>query len=172
MSCGASSTSATSWSAPPDDALPTGLRGPARAFVVAACAVLIAACGASGPAPASKPVPPAPINLSVYVSDSSVSVSPAHIGAGPIVLVVTNQSARAQALTILDSGGSTVAATAPINPQGTTKLSVDVSPGDYTIATDQTGRTEAQRSQPSAIRPARLRIGGERPSAGGQLLEP
>ncbi|MHB1570172.1 MAG: hypothetical protein ACYC0H_13340 [Solirubrobacteraceae bacterium] len=99
-------------------------------------------------------------------------MSPSRIGAGPVVLIVTNQARSAESLAVTDAGGATVASTAPINPQGTTKLSIDVSPGDYTIATAPRGRTDAQQSVPSRIRPARLRIGRERPSSGNQLLAP
>jgi len=142
------------------------------ALLSAACGLALCACGASGPAPASRPRPPAPVDLSVYVNDAKVSVSPAGVGAGPLVLVVTNQSRSAESLAVTNASGSTVATTAPINPQGTTKLSIDVSPGEYTIATAPHGRTQAQQSVPSSIRPARLRIGRERPSSGSQLLQP
>ncbi len=141
-------------------------------LLMLACATLVAACGSAARAPASLPRPPAPITLSVLVGDSRVSISPASVGAGPIVFVVTNQSSRAQALAIVDSRGSTLASTAPINPQGTTRLSTDFPPGAYTIATAPQGRTDAQRSLPAVIRPARLRLGAERPNSDGQLLQP
>ena len=139
---------------------------------LAAGVLVLAACGGSGAAPALRPRPPAPIDLSVYVSDSRISVSPASAGAGPIVFIVTNQSQEAESLAISTGGGSTLATTAPINPQGTTQVSLDFTPGDYVIAAAPRGRTEAQRSLPSPIHPAHLHIGRERPSSDGQLLQP
>ncbi|MGH2914296.1 MAG: hypothetical protein ACRDMX_04835 [Solirubrobacteraceae bacterium] len=139
---------------------------------LAAVALLIAGCGSSGDGAASRPRPSAPIDLSVYVSDARISVSPNSLGAGPVVFVVTNQSREAQALAIISRGGSTLATTAPINPQGTTHVTLDFAPGEYTIAAAARGRTEAQQSQASPIRSVRLRIGRARPSSDGQLLQP
>jgi len=108
----------------------------------------------------------------VYVNDSRISVSPASVGAGPVVFTVTNQSSKAEALAISRSGQSSpIASTAPINPQGTTQLSVNFSPGDYTIATAARG-TDAQLTVAPAIRAASIRIGRERQSSSSQLLQP
>ena len=113
------------------------------------------------------------MNLTVYVNDSKVSVSPSSVGAGPVVFIVTNQARQAESLAISRSGaGHPIATTAPINPQGTAKVSVDFKPGDYTIATGAHGTTDASLSQPSSIRSAAIHIGRERASSGGDLLQP
>jgi len=140
---------------------------------VAASALVLTACGASGGKSASVLRPPSPVNLSVYVNDSRVSVSPTSVGAGPVVFVVTNQSNHAQSLAISRAGGSqTLASTAPINPEGTTQVSVNFSPGTYTIAAAPHGQTEAQLSEPSGIASASIHIGRMRASSSNQLLSP
>src|SRR5436305_11502648 len=84
----------------------------------------VAGCGSSGHF-ANVPSPPTPINLTVYINDQRVSVSPSFVGAGPVVLIVTNQASTAQSLTVLPAGASAaqpVADTGPINPSATTQI--------------------------------------------------
>ena len=141
------------------------------AFVLSACGLGLSACGSTGGKAASLPRPPDPVNMTVYVNDSRVSVSPRSVGAGPITFIVTNQASRAESLAI-SRGGSTLASTAPINPQGTTQVSVDFRPGIYTVATGPRGRNEAQISRQTSIRPASIHIGRQRRSSGNDLLQP
>jgi hypothetical protein len=67
-----------------------------------------------------------------------------------------------------------VAATAPISPQATAQITVNMNrPGRYVVGTGQRGRTEAARAtQKGRIQPAFLRIGRMRPSASNQLMSP
>jgi hypothetical protein len=140
--------------------------------IVGTCAVGISACGSTGGRLPTQPRPPSPIALSVYVNDSRISVSPSSVGAGPVVFTVTNQASKAEALAISRSGGTTaIARTAPINPNGTTQVSVNFRPGVYTIATAR-GGTDAALSVQSSIRSALIRIGRERPSSSSELLQP
>ena len=134
-------------------------------------ALVLAACGSAGGQSASQERPADPVNLTVYVNDSRVSVSPTRVGAGPITFIVTNQASRAESLAI-SKGGSTLATTAPINPQGTTQVSVNFRPGMYIIATGPRGRNDAQLSKQSSIRPASLRIGHERAGSSNSVLQP
>jgi hypothetical protein len=139
--------------------------------MLALSALVLAACGSAGGTAASQQRPPDPISLTVYVNDSRVSISPTRVGAGPITFIVTNQASRAESLAI-SKGGSTLASTAPINPQGTTQVSVDFGPGIYTVATGPRGRNDAQRSRQSLIRPASLHIGHERAGSSNAVLQP
>ena len=135
-------------------------------------AIALAGCG-GGKTFANRPRPPAPINLTVYISNSRVSVSPAAVGAGPVVFIVTNQAARAESLAVQRKGGSvSIAKTGPINPQGTAQVTVNLGRGVYTVATTATGTTEAARAATSPIHSATLVIGRPRPSASDQLLQP
>lgn len=138
---------------------------------LALTALVVSACGSAGGQSPSAARPANPVNLTVYVNDSRVSVSPARVGAGPITFIVTNQASHAEALAI-SMGGSTLASTAPINPQGTTQVSVDFKPGRYTIATGDQGRNEAQLSKQSSIRPASIHIGRQRASSSNSVLQP
>jgi hypothetical protein len=138
---------------------------------LAVTALIVSACGSAGGQSPSVARPANPVNLTVYVNDSRVSVSPAHVGAGPITFIVTNQASHAEALAI-SMGGSTLASTAPINPQGTTQVSVDFKPGKYTIATGAQGGSDAQRSKQSSIRAATIRIGRERADSSNSVLQP
>jgi hypothetical protein len=135
---------------------------------VTAGALLLAGCG-SGSDYANNPRPPSPITITAAISGQRVEVSPRRFGAGPITLVVTNQTQRLRDLVLEStsqpgSGRAGLAAqhTGPINPQGTASLKADLREGNYTV------RVRAGNS----IRPARLIVGHQRPSAQNQLLQP
>jgi hypothetical protein len=134
----------------------------------------VAGCGSSGGGTfADQPGPPPPVNLTVYVSDSKVSISPTRVGAGPVLFIVTNQGSKAHALAISPEGGSPpIASTAPINPQGTTQVAVDFKPGRYSIATGAGRGTDAQLASAPPIAPASLQIGPQRSNKAGELITP
>jgi hypothetical protein len=110
--------------------------------------------------------PASTINVTAAIVDGRVEVSPRRFGAGPIRLIVTNQTAAAQALTFEtdevggDKPGLTQK-TGPIDPAGTATLEVDVREGEYALKTADRG-----------IEPASLAVGAPRPSAQGELLQP
>jgi hypothetical protein len=141
---------------------------------VGASALAVTACGSTGGKAASRAGEPTPINLTVYVNDSRISISPRAVGAGPVIFIVTNQASHSEALAITRRPVSAhpLASTAPINPQGTTQLSVDFRPGDYTISTAARGRTDAQLSRASSIAPVSLHVGRRRASSSNSLLQP
>jgi hypothetical protein len=110
--------------------------------------------------------PAASINVTAAIVDGRVHVSPRRFGAGPIRLLVTNQTASVQALTLEtdEVGGDRpglTQTTAPISPSGTARLEVDVREGDYALTTADRG-----------IEPASVEVGAPRPSAQGDLLQP
>src|SRR5437764_394350 len=107
-----------------------------RSFgVYALGALVLAGCGSSSPF-ANKPRPATPVNLTVYVNDSRVSVSPSSVGAGPVIFIVTNQASKTESVTIQSAGANqALATTGPINPQATAEVTVDFQSGDYTITT-------------------------------------
>jgi hypothetical protein len=136
---------------------------------------LVAGCGSGGGHFANLPRPPSPVNVTVYINDQRVSISPSSVGAGPVVFIVTNQASQAQSVNILPSGvsaGQALADTGPISPQATAQITVNLNRGDYSVATGPTGATEAAQATPSGIAPASLHIGKERPSASSQLMTP
>jgi hypothetical protein len=112
----------------------------------------------------NRPRPPAPINVAAYISGDRVSVSPTSFGAGPIVVVVTNQSSDSQEATFEGEGegsGSVQQSTGPINPGDTGELKVFVDPGSYTLRTSEGG-----------VAPATVTVGAQRESAQNKVLQP
>ena len=137
----------------------------ALALAVFTVAALVAGCG-GGSDYKNRPRPPAPLNITASVSDAGIAVSPTTFGAGPIVLIVTNQTGASQEVTIeSDELGATkpgvTQSTEPINPQGTGQLKVNVTEGRYRV-----------RAGNADITPAQLTVGPERQSAQNELLQP
>jgi hypothetical protein len=135
--------------------------------VVALLMVALAGCGSTAHF-ADKARPPTPVNLTVYIDNARVSVSPSSVGAGPVMFIITNQASRAVQLTVRRAtGGTALASTAPINPQATSSVSVDFGPGDYMVTT-----SAPNTLGPSPISPASLHIGHARANGNSTLLEP
>jgi len=132
---------------------------------VAALASSAAACGSQADY-ANRPRPPAPINVTAAITDQRVAVSPDRFGAGPVVLIITNQSSEEREVTIQtdEVGGDREGIrqkTSPINARGTAELKVNVREGTYRVSVDS-----------EDIEPARLVVGEERASAQNELLQP
>ena len=141
-------------------------RTAAFAPLAVAVGLTLGGCGSSSADYKNDTRPPSPIVLTGYIDDQRVSVSPRSLGAGPISLIVTNQTSTAQRVT-LESAGATGSGpglkqvTAPISPRDTATLKADVKPGRYTV-----------HVAGDAIRAARLQVGPERASAQNDLLQP
>jgi hypothetical protein len=139
----------------------------------AAFAFALGGCG-SDSSYDNKLRPPSPINITAAITGDSVSLSPATLGAGPIIILVSNQSDASQVATLevnelqsqSNQGSEKTAglrqSTGPINPQDTAQIKVVVKPDTtYTLKTDDDG-----------IEPAQLRVGEERPSSQNDVLTP
>jgi hypothetical protein len=135
-------------------------------LLVGALALGAGGCGGGGGDYKNEPRPASPIVVTASVSKDQVSVSPRRLGAGPISLIVTNQTGASQQVTI-ESDGATGSGpgirqeTAPINPRDTATLTADVAPGTYRVHVAGDG-----------IREATFRVGKPRPSAQNDLLQP
>ena len=141
-------------------------RTAAHASLVVAVVLAVGACGSSSADYKNDPRPPGPIVITGYISDQRVSVSPRSFGAGPVSLIVTNQTGTAQRVTLESAGAAGTGpgvkqVTAPISPQDTATLKVDVKPGSYSV-----------HVAGDAIRAARLKVGPQRASAQNDLLQP
>ena len=137
--------------------------GNSKALVLAAAGsvVVLAGCGSSKHY-ANLPRPPALLNISAAVADGHVVVSPTKIGAGPVDFTVANETMVSQQIVITSSAGSgKLLQTAPINPGATVSVKADVSPGSYSVST-----------QDSTIRGAVIVVGPQRPSSQNVLLQP
>ena len=109
-----------------------------------------------------KPRPAATVQLSGVITSSKVTVSPARIGAGPVVILVSNQTKRSHTLT-LDGANIAPVRVGPINPLDTAEIQQTLQPGSYTV---KAGSEEAVAKE---IAPAHLTIGKARPSSNDQV---
>ena len=132
----------------------------------AMAAPLVVGCGDSG-THANEERPPSPIVVTASISKDKVSVSPASFGAGPIRLIVTNQTDRSQQITLesADEPGSGETGirqeTGPINPRDTAALAATVRQGAYRV-----------HVKGNDISSAKLDVGEERDSSQQDLLLP
>jgi hypothetical protein len=131
-------------------------------------ALTLTSCGSGSRKYANAERPPSPIVVSASISDKSVSVSPRKFGAGPITLIISNQSTSSQQVTLEtadDPGGSGAGVkaieTGPINPRETASVQGDVKQGTYALKVGGDG-----------VRAARIQVGKQRPSAQNDLLQP
>ena len=139
--------------------------------MLALATTALAGCG-GGTHFADKSRPPTPVNVTVFIDNSRISVSPSSLGAGPVVFIVTNQASRAEAVTVKSAGsGGNVASTAPINPQATSQFTVNFRQGSYTVATSTSASSNAAVAG-TTIQPASLHIGKTRSNSNNSLLEP
>lgn len=108
--------------------------------------------------------PPTPIVVNAAILDQQLAVSPRRFGAGPIRLVVTNQTRGTKELRLETAGQETGLRqrTGPINPSDTASLQANLPEGEYTItAGEGDDRTTTT-----------LAVGPERPNSDNDLLQP
>lgn len=136
------------------------------AGALALAALVISGCGSSS-SYRNDPRPPAPINVSVSITERGVRVSPARVGGGPAVLLIANEDVRSHdlVLTPLSAGASGCVpagvSSGIINPQGTARVPVALVEGTCAVGVRDGG-----------TRATRLTVGRRRPSAQNQLLQP
>jgi hypothetical protein len=123
-------------------------------------------CGGDDDVRANRARPPSTIIITASVSTEEVSVSPTRFGAGPIRLIVANQTGASQQVTLESddapgAGPGVRQQTAPINPRDTASLSADVEPGRYRVAVEGDG-----------IEAATVTVGAQRASAQNEVLQP
>ena len=109
-----------------------------RFALIALGLATVAGCGGSSEPRKNVPRPAPPITLTAAVQDDVVRVSPAAVGAGQVVLVVSNQSGKAQKVTFeTDELGGTrggTTASSPVIPAGSTgRLKIVVREGNYSV---------------------------------------
>jgi hypothetical protein len=129
---------------------------------VAISAALVAGC--SDEDFKNDPRPPVPVGLSGVIQTDRVTVSPARVGAGPIVITISNQTQRVRTVTL--EGETLVTREGPIQPGDTATIQRTLAPGSYEV---RAGSPTAVRRE---IEPAMLDIGAERPASNNDLMLP
>jgi hypothetical protein len=115
----------------------------------------------------NEPRPPVPKELSGVITEEALTVSPNRLGAGPVVITISNQTPDSHTVTLESASGGTIREqVGPINPLDTATIQRTLVPGRYTV---KAGSEEAVKRE---IDPARLVIGKERDSASDELLLP
>lgn len=111
---------------------------------------------------ANKPRPAVTLQLSGVITAQKMVVQPSKIEAGPVVLLISNQTDSSHSVT-LEGEGVDPEEVGPINPLDTATIQKDLPEGDYelSIVPNEDG-----------IKPANLEVAGQRPSGSNTLLLP
>ncbi|UUY01892.1 hypothetical protein LRS13_14285 [Svornostia abyssi] len=130
---------------------------------VLALGLFAASCGSEEPEERGDR-PPTPIVVNAAILDEQLAVSPTKFGAGPIRLVVTNQTRGSKELRLETAGqdAGLRQRTGPINPSDTASLQADLPEGEYTVTVGDGQRATS----------ATLAVGPERPNSNNDLLQP
>jgi hypothetical protein len=141
------------------------------AVMLAAGAVELAGCGSSGGTAVSRVGPPSQLGVSVLITNARVVATPKRFGAGPVLVTVTNQASSSRTLQIFRGRSRRIADTAPLNPQGSTQVSVVVNQGRYRLSAGSRPPTDA-RPGGTQTEPLTIFVGRTRRSSDSSLLAP
>jgi hypothetical protein len=128
----------------------------------AIAAALLGGCG--GEDFENKPRPPVPLELTGVIQNDAVTVSPSRVGAGPVLITISNQTKDKHTITL--EGERIVERVGPVAPLDTATIQKTLDPGSYEV------RAGTASAVPKEIQPAELRIGKERKNSNSDLLLP
>lgn len=137
-----------------------------RAAVLLAVGVLTAlvvGCGGEDDFE-NKPRPPVPVQLTGVITDDEVTVSPRRLGAGPVVLIVSNQTEQSHTITL--EGEDIRETVGPVNPLDTAQIQRTLKPGSYEV------KAGSEAAAPKEIAGATIDVGPPRPSSSNDVLLP
>jgi hypothetical protein len=135
----------------------------AIAFLAAGTlAALASGCG--GGDFENKPRPPVPIELTGVIQQDKVTVSPNKVGAGPVLITISNQTGDAHTLTL--RGDAVDERIGPVNPEDTATIQKTLTPGTYEV------RAGSNVAVAKEIVPAVVKVGRERRDSNNRLLLP
>lgn len=118
----------------------SGRRPLRRMASAAALAVALGLSGCGSDAAGSRRPRTLPTIVSTAITTEGVSLSPSHLGAGLVKLVITNMTAASQQLAVASTDARAFRQeTAPINPEDTAQLRARLSPGSYTVSVKASG---------------------------------
>jgi hypothetical protein len=132
--------------------------------LLAAGTLLTIVSGCGGDDFENKPRPPVPEELTGVIQPDKVTVSPSKVGAGPVLITLSNQTDDAHTVTL--QGESIEERIGPVNPQDTATIQKTLSPGRYEV------RAGSAVAVPKEIIPAVLSVGRERRDSNNRLLLP
>jgi hypothetical protein len=136
----------------------------ARAITATVLAAGAAAAGCGQEDFANEPRPPVPVELTGVIQADAVTVSPSRIGAGPILITISNQTNHDTTVTL--EGGSISTRLGPVAPLETATIQKTLDPGRYEV------KAGSKVALPREIQPAVLEIGKKRASSSNVLLLP
>src|SRR3954454_25055988 len=138
--------------------------GPAMRFaILATMAVGVAGCGGSSNFK-NEPRPPAPVQLTGVIRDDQLTVSPNRVGAGPIIILISNQTQQSHTITL--DGVDTKDVVGPVNPLDTAKLQQTLKEGSYKV------KAGSSRAVGKEVNPATLTVGPARKDSSDKVLLP
>lgn len=139
----------------------------AAALVAGSALVAVALAGCGGEDKfANKPRPPVPLQLTGVITEERVTVSPDRVGAGPVIITVSNQTQRSHTITLEGDGVQVRETVGPVNPLDTARIQQTLPQGSYEV------RAGSSQAMPKEIRAAKLEIGPPRKSSSGEVLLP
>jgi len=122
------------------------------------------ASGCGGEDFKNEPRPPVPIELTGVIQPQKVTVSPNKVGAGPILITISNQTDAAHTVTL--EGDTVKERIGPVQPQDTATIQKTLPRGVYEV------RAGSDVAVPKEIQPATLKITKERRDTNNDLLTP
>jgi hypothetical protein len=135
-----------------------------EAALLTAVAFLIASPGCGEEDFEREPRPPVPVELTGVIQEDKITVSPDEVGAGPIAILISNQTDISHTVTL--EGEAVKERVGPINPLDTATIQKTLRPGSYEV------RAGSEVAVPQEIAPAELTIGPERQSSSNRTLQP
>ena len=132
--------------------------------ILAAGTLATIASGCGGEDFENKPRPPVPIELTGVIQPKQVTVSPDKVGAGPVLITISNQTSAAHTVTL--EGDTVKERIGPVQPEDTATIQKTLPRGQYEV------RAGSAVAVPKEIQPAVLRVTKERRDSNGKLLLP
>src|SRR3954465_1500401 len=126
-------------------------RGPFVGTALLAMAAITATGCGGGSHFKNDPRPPAPIQLTGVITEKGVTLSPNRVGAGPVIVLISNQTQQAHTITL--DGQNTTDTVGPINPLDTAKLQQTLQQGTYRV------KAGSSKAVPKQLKAASLQVG-------------
>jgi hypothetical protein len=137
-------------------------RSAAAVLTVGAFALSVASCG--GEDFENRPRPAVPVELTGVIQEDKVTVSPRKVGAGPVLITISNQTEQPHTVTL--EGESVRERIGPLVPLDTGTIQKTLQQGTYEVSAG------SARAVPREIAPAQLTIGKPRKNSSDELLLP